>query len=89
MTLTERNILFESSVSVRPGDPTARRFEMRRTRTGLELFDIKFTRFVKDEPEFHGHPASRVPRSILKMWKDRGEITEVEYGRLVKELPGC
>lgn len=90
MTVEERRSLLERSVAVNAADPHSRRFAARRTTTGLELFDIKWT---EDDPSgtpvFHGHPASRVPRSVLKQWRERGDISATEYRRLARELPGC
>lgn len=89
MTVAERNVLFSASVPVDLVDPHARRFAIRRTLHGIEIYDVKWTRDVEDDPEFHGHPATRVPPSVLKAWRDAGTITQAEYGRLRKELPGC
>jgi hypothetical protein len=89
MTVAERTALLEASIAVVLGDPRSRRFALRRSERGLEIFDIKHTGEVDGEPEFHGHPASRVDRAVLKVWRDRGEITLAEYNRLRRELPGC
>lgn len=89
MTVEERASLLEGSVSVDPGDPRARRFAVRRTERGIEIFDIKWTRDVDGEPEFHGHPASRVDRLALRIFTERGALTESEGRRLARELPGC
>jgi len=89
MTVAERNALFEGSVSVAPEDPRARRFAMRRTDAGLEIFDIKYAGDVDGDPEFHGHPASRIDRRVLKALRDGGLITPAEFNRMRKELPGC
>jgi len=89
MTVEERSALFLGST---PSDPTAahsRRFALRRTATGLEIYDVKWTRDVDGDPEFHGHPASRVPPSVLRQWRAAEAITEAEYRRLRRELPGC
>jgi len=89
LTVEERRRLFEASVPVAPADPHSRRFVVRRTARGIEAYDIKWTRDVDGEPEFHGHPASRIPRDVLKQLRDRGELTTAEYRRLARELPGC
>lgn len=90
MTVPERTELLEASIPIKPNDPRSRRFAVRRTESGrLEFFDIKYTRDVDDDIEFHGHPASRVDRGVLKIWRDRGTITDAEYNRLRKDLPGC
>jgi hypothetical protein len=89
MTLHERRALLDASVPVDAADPHSRRFAIRRTEHGLEVFDVKWTEDVGDEPVFHGHPASRAPRVVLKLWRDSGAITPAEYRRLSRELPGC
>lgn len=89
MTVRERNALFLSSTPADPADPHSRRFVLRRTAQGIELYDVKWTRDVQDDPEFHGHPATRVPPVILKAWRDAGILTQAEYVRLRRELPGC
>jgi hypothetical protein len=89
MTVAERNVLFMNSVSATPGDPHSRRFALRRTEYGIEVYDVKWTQDVGNDPEFHGHPATRVPSAVLKAWREAGVITAAEYGRLRRELPGC
>jgi hypothetical protein len=89
MTIEERNAILAASAPVDPGDPRSRRFGVRRAPAGLEIFDIKYGRDVDGDPEFHGHPASRIDRKALKLLRDTGQITAAEYNRLRKELPGC
>ncbi len=89
MTVEERVALLEASVAIEEGNPRSRRFALRRSERGLEVFDIKHTRDVAGEPEFHGHPASRVDATVLKRWRNGGLITDAEYNRLRRELPGC
>ena len=89
MTVAERNLLLADSEPVQPGDVRSRRFAMRRTETGLEFFDVKYTRDVDGDPEFHGHPATRVDRRVLKRFRERDLITDAEFNRFRKELPGC
>lgn len=89
MTVAERNELLKASIAVDPSDQESRRFVARRVDGRLELFDIKFTQVIDGEPEFHGHPAQRVPRPVLKAMRDQGVITDAEYRRLTKDLPGC
>ena len=89
MTVSERNELFKNSTPRDPADPHSRRFAIRRTGRGLECYDLKWTRDVGGEPEFHGHPASRVPPKVLRTWHSEGLITTAKYTRLLKELPGC
>ncbi|MCC7383741.1 MAG: hypothetical protein IT384_18005 [Deltaproteobacteria bacterium] len=90
MTVEERNHLLEASVPIDRDDPHSRRFTVRRVDGGaLELYDLKWTRDVDGEPEFHGHPATRIDRSVLKALRERKDITDSEYKRLAKRLPGC
>lgn len=89
MTVEERNALLAASVPVDAADPRSRRFAVRRTATELEVFDLKYGRDVDGIPEFHGHPASRIDRRTLRLLRDSGQITPIEYNRLRKELPGC
>jgi hypothetical protein len=90
MTVPERRALLEASVPMDPNDARSRRFALRRVEHGVELFDVKWTEDDADgEAVFHGHPASRVPRSVLKHWRDAGTLTAAEYRRLSRALPGC
>ncbi len=90
LTVEERNHLFEGSLPVDPNDARSRRFAIRRTAAGLlEIYDIKFGREVDGDPEFHGHPANRIDRKVLRTFLKRGTISEAEYRRLARELPGC
>jgi hypothetical protein len=88
MTITERNALLNESIAWDPSNPTSRRFTVRRGQAGLELFDIKFHDYVDGEPEFHGHPASFVPASILRAFSQSGQISRAEYRHLVRTF-GC
>ncbi len=89
MTVDERNALLHESIPVDMADPRSRRFAVRRSSVGLEIFDIKCGREVDGDPEFHGHPASRIDRGVLKILRERNIITLAEFNRLRKELPGC
>lgn len=89
MTVAERDALLQASIPVDPRDPRSRRFAVRRTAAGIELFDVKYTEDRGGVPVFHGHPASRVPIEVLREMKSLGSITDAEYSRLRKELPGC
>lgn len=88
LSVAERDELLKSSVPVAPDNECARRYALRRSASGLELYDLKFTRIVDGEPEFHGHPASRVPARILRKFRDQGELSPAEYRRLIKSF-GC
>jgi hypothetical protein len=89
MTIDERDDLLVKSIPIDDADPTSRRFVARRTERGLEIYDIKFTRMVGDDAEFHGHPATRIDRRVLRKMRDAQIITHAEFRRLLRELPGC
>ncbi len=91
MTVHERRDLLLASLPLDPAEPRSRRFAMRRRSDGVvDVFDVKWTQDDPDgEPVFHGHPASTVPRDVLKQWRDLGALTPAEYRRLARELPGC
>jgi hypothetical protein len=91
MTVQERRALLEASVAVDPTNHRSRRFALRRGAGGLvEIFDVKWTQDdPTGEPVFHGHPASKAPRAVLKHWRDAGLLEPAEYKRLSRELPGC
>ena len=86
MTPAERSILLENSIPNDPDSPRSRRYAVRRTDHGIEFFEAKFTRDVGGEPEFHGHPTTRVPANVLRRFLDDSRITQAEYRRLVKRL---
>ncbi len=88
MTRDERSQLLDSAVPVDPSDPRSRRFNVRRGVDGLELYDAKWTQDVAGEPEFHGHPASFVPAKVLRVLRDKGQITPAEYRKLARRF-GC
>lgn len=89
MAVEERQRLLEMSTPIDPSDPRSRRFALRGEAGCVEVFDVKWGRDVEGEPEFHGHPASRVDRGVLKSWRADGRISPSEYNRLRRELPGC
>jgi hypothetical protein len=88
MTVQERRELLSSSIPNDPGDPHSRRYNVRRTSRGIELYEAKWTRDVNGVPEFHGHPASYVPARVLRTFLADGKITSPEYNRLRKDF-GC
>ena len=84
-TVADRNQLPETSI---PSDPTyrrARHFKVRRGPHGLEQYEAKHTREVDGEPEFRGHPTSRIPNGVLRALRKRGDISAAECGKLVKQ----
>jgi hypothetical protein len=86
MAPAERQDLLDRSVPADPAAPIGRRFAMRRGDQGLELYEAKLTRIASGVPEYHGHPTTRVPGKVLRVFRDHGELTEAEYRRLVREL---
>jgi len=86
MTPQERIELLDSSIPCDPEVPGSRRYAMRRTDAGLQLFEAKFTQEVDGVLEFHGHPTNRVPAKVLRQFRDRNLISSAEYRRLVKSL---
>ncbi len=83
LTLAERNVLFLTSVAENPGDPCSKRYNVRRTEHGLELYEAQCTAGFNDVVECHGYPTSHIPTKILRALRDAGTITDVEYKRLV------
>lgn len=85
--LEEREQLLAESVS-KHGDPAdPRRWALRRTERGIELYESKLTRTLPDGTiVVHGHPTRRVPPPVLRAMRDRGVVSNAEYSRLRKEL---
>lgn len=88
MTTAERRELLQASIPIDRDDPASRRFALRRTAQQLEFYDIKHTRMVDGEHEFHGHPATWVPTQVLRVFRDRGDLTAAEYRQRAQDF-GC
>lgn len=88
MTVAERDELLERSVPLDAEDAGSRRFALRRTTRRLEFYDVKHTGMVESEHEFHGHPATRVPTQVLRIFRDRGDLTDAEYRKCAQGF-GC
>jgi hypothetical protein len=86
MTIEERDALLAASIAVDPADTRSRRYALRRTVAGIELFDVKHTGTVGGEEEFHGHPASWVPARILRRFRDSGDLSQAEYQVLARTM---
>src|SRR5258708_29847749 len=84
LTVADRNELLAAAIPLDPQSPHSRRYNLRRTVAGLELFEAKFTEVVGGAVVFHGHPATYVPAKVLRQFRDRGLISIAEYKRLVK-----
>lgn len=88
MTVAERDELLECSVPLDAEDAGSRRFALRRTTRRLEFYDVKHTGIVESEHEFHGHPATWVPTQVLRIFRDRGDLTAAEYRKCAQGF-GC
>ncbi len=86
LTPAERTQLLDESIPQNPGDAHSRRYNVRRSGKGLEVYDAKWHADVEGEPEFHAHPAGYVPTRVLRALRDAGTITGSEYRRLVKQF---
>jgi hypothetical protein len=82
LTVAERDALFAASVPDDPGNPCSRRYNVRRTQLGLELFEAQCARDGGDIV-CHGYPTSHIPPRVLRVLRDAGRITRAEYERLV------
>lgn len=87
--MEERDELLRSAVPEDPSVPSSRRYNVRRTAQGLETYDAKCHQIIDGEPEFHAHPAGRIPGRILRRFRDEGRISQPEYKKLLKEFGGC
>ena len=87
MTVVERQDLLAASVPENPGDPRSRRYAVRRSDLGLELFAAQAHSPLGQEPiEFHGYPVPTAPARVLRELRDRGDLLVAEYRRLIKGL---
>lgn len=85
MTIEERTELLRRSIPEIPNLPDSRRYAFRRG-SSLEWFVAVFTQSDGEASVFHGYPTVHVPAKVLRVLRDQGDISEVEYKRLVKEL---
>ena len=89
MTIDERQDLLERSICLEAattGTTGASRYAMRRGVAGLEFFEARWTERRGDDDVFHGFPTVHVPARILRSMRDRGDITEAEYRRFLRDL---
>lgn len=87
ITLLECQALLESSVPESPDDPRTCRYAVRRESTGVEVFAAQVHSPAGHEPiELHGYPVPTAPARVLREFKARGDLTELEYRRLVRSL---
>ncbi|MEM9558453.1 MAG: SHOCT domain-containing protein [Acidobacteriota bacterium] len=85
--LEERDALLAASVSKTDDRLDPRRWALRRTERGVEIYESKLT-IVKPDGTIvvHGHPTRRMPPKILRAMRDQGLITSAEYQRLRRDL---
>lgn len=87
ITGVECDDLLQSSVSEEQSDPRARRYALRRSERGAELFAAQLHSPVGQEPmEFHGYPVPTAPARVLRQLRDRGDLLPSEYRRLIRGL---
>jgi|ERR1041385_2242258 hypothetical protein len=82
LTVAERDELFRTSVADDPANPCSKRYNIRRTTHGLELFEAQCAE-DGDDVVCHGYPTSRIPARVLRQLRAAGTITKPEYDRLV------
>jgi len=80
-------VLLQKSVPENPGDPRSRRYAVRRSDFGFELFAAQVHSPAGQEPlEFHGYPVPTAPARVLRALRDRGDLVASEYNRLIRGL---
>lgn len=82
----ERQALLDSSMSADPDEERGRRYAIRQTVAGFAFFEAKLTRLNGEVAEYHGHPTTRIPAKVLRRFRDRGDLTDAQYRRLVRDL---
>ncbi len=79
--------LLAGSVAEEVLNPRSRRYAVRRSEIGLEVFAGQAHSPSGQEPiEFHGYPVASAPARVLRALRDRGDLAESEYKRLVRGL---
>lgn len=87
VTAVECHDLLQISVPEDSTDPRSRRYAVRRSEIGPELFAAQAHSPVGQEPiEFHGYPVPTAPARVLRTLRDRGDLLPAEYRRLVRGL---
>ena len=95
MSTAERSALLQSSVPLSPEDPYSPRYAIRRHQGKLEIYQA-FADPHSDpqDPQFHGFPwrhpdfwprPKPIPTSVLRELRDRGELTNAEYLKALKD----
>jgi len=86
ITPAERDELLRNAIATDEANPRSRRYAVRRSSAGLEVYDAKCHGDYEGEPEFHAHPAGYVPASVLRALRDSGVLTLPEYKKLVRQF---
>jgi hypothetical protein len=82
LTVAERDELFRTSIAEDPSEPCSKRYNIRRTARGLELFEAQCAR-EGERVVCHGYPTNHIPVKVLRVLRAAGTITRAEYDRLV------
>lgn len=87
ITGVECDALLQRSVPEESSDPRARRYAVRRSDRGVELFAAQVHSPSGQEPlELHGYPVASAPARVLRELRDRGDLLPSEYRRLLRGL---
>lgn len=87
ITAVECRALLQESIPEDPNDPRSRRFAVRRSDDGAELFAGQAHSPTGRKPiEFHGYPVPTAPAMILRQLRDRGDLLQQEYRRFIRGL---
>lgn len=87
ITAVECHDLLQDAVAEDPSDPRSRRYAVRRSDVGVELFAAQAHSPAGLDPiEFHGYPVPSAPARILRALRDRGDLVTSEYRRLIRGL---
>jgi hypothetical protein len=87
ITAVECHALLRGSIPEDPNDPRSRRFAVRRSDGGAELFAGQAHSPAGQEPiEFHGYPVATAPAKVLRQLRNRGDLLLPEYRRFIRGL---
>lgn len=85
VSAAECSALLDTSVAENEDDPRSRRYALRRSSAGLELFAAQVHSPDGQETiDFHGYPVPTAPSRVLRAFRDRGDLLPAEYNRLVR-----
>lgn len=87
ITAIECAELLQTSIPEDPVDPRSRRYAVRRSDHGAELFAAQAHSPAGQDPvEFHGYPVPTAPAKVLRQLRDRGDLLAPEYRQLIRGL---